>query len=787
MTVIRLAAAALCGVLLCLAPARFQARAAEGSPPAVETDAATWGLYARLAGSAPREAADGFRLQWRWTQPGAELVEEYFNRAGRLVQSATIVPGATPATLVMTSSALGGKQWNGTVQPDGSVVYIGSGLLKMHSKMMLAADGAFEVRPVKLRNGAVVSVGEAAASSRYLPVDEDGVARAADAAAPAASGVLSAPSSPSAPADADPPHVPTVAAAAPAPPSADEAVWGIYARLVGTTHASKHDRGAWRWGPDNSILESRAMGCPLAIRPGDAPGQLVAECRNSSLHVFDGRIAEDGSVTWIRRGRFVKSPTRMRLQDGKLVEEFLKLDRQEQVVGISRTVEFDLVATGAATPTPALAAQATEQGAASAPVDVAAGSRDLPIEGSSPASPARSATVAAAAPAPPPAAPPSFGMLDAFVDRPMVGNSIYGALFKLDVRRQGNELVLQRSWSNGVPYGRIVLRATGVPGAFEVPEVWEEATNGERTAFLVGSPGDPDETWLNRDHADRLKPGRLVLEYDIPGGHMVLVFWQEGDGLSYEQFGGNRRFGIRGAIGVPGYDNLAWFTPATDSAEERAAAFAQSQSTRLAQEREDAERDRAEAQGRAQAALYDSLVQANEIATANEARSRAALEETLEQAARQAGYEQQPAAPSHSAQEVENARLATERQHEISRQFQSREQAQPPIQTVQGGDAGSARAGAQASTRDRADTCVGQPVTSAHQCGSRAGLKGRVANSCAAPVDVRMCFMTGTGWSCQANYGLDPEDAWEPGDCGATGQVFRSVRYSDSNEPLASP
>lgn len=269
---------------------------------------------------------------------------------------------------------------------------------------------------------------------------------------------------------------------------------------------------------------------------------------------------------------------------------------------------------------------------------------------------------------------------------------------------------------------------------------------------------------------------------------MVLVFWQEGDGLSYEQFGGNRRFGIRGAIGVPGYDDLGWFTPATDSAEERAADFAQSQSTRLAQEREEAERDRAEAQSRAQAALYDRLVQANEIATANEARSRAALEETLEQAARQAGYEQQqPAAPRHSAQEVENARMATERQHGISRQFQSREQAQPPIQAVQGGAAGSAPAGAQASTRDRADTCVGQPVTSAHQCGTRAGLKGRVVNSCAAPVDVRMCFMTATGWSCQVNYGLDPEDAWEPGDCGATGQVFRSVRYSDSNEPLASP
>lgn len=92
-----------------------------------------------------------------------------------------------------------------------------------------------------------------------------------------------------------------------------------------------------------------------------------------------------------------------------------------------------------------------------------------------------------------------------------------------------------------------------------------------------------------------------------------------------------------------------------------------------------------------------------------------------------------------------------------------------------------------ASTRARADGCVGPPVTGTHRCNGRSGPTARVVNSCTAPVDVRMCFMTEAGWRCQSRYGLDPAQAWEPGDCAGTGQVFRAVRYSDSREPLAQP
>ena len=606
----RLAAvAALCGLLLFTTPAQaqIQTQAASQAEPAV------WGLYTRLAGTT-RQAIDGYQVRWHWSQPGKDLVEEYIApRTGKVAYTATITPGASPGTLHMKGSALGGKAWNGTVQPDGSVVFIGTGLLKMHFKAVLASDGAYEIRTLKLRDGAVVSVGEPISSSRYLPVED--VAGAGIAAAPAA---------------AAPKTNPGMAPAAPA---------------------------------------VRATTSVPAVAPAAAPP-----------------------------------------------------------------------------PASALAA------------------------------------------------PVSFGYLDKYVGRSLVGNSADGITFTLDVHREGDALVLRRGFLGGQTSGRIVLRPTAVPGAFELVETWNGGSGGNRSAYLVGSPGAPVSSPLDGYYGDPREPGDLVIGYDVSGGYVVINFHPtESGGLRWHQHGGNRRFGVRGAIGKLDYVDTGWFSPVTDKAIAEAESYSQSESQRQEEMRREEARERAEQQSRMQAALYDSLVQANEIASANEARSRAALDATLAQAAQQAAYErQQQAGATHSAQDVQNARAATERQYEIARQYEARQQARRAQQAAAQREASasglrSSSAG-EASTRERADGCVGQPMTSTHQCGSnRAGLKGRVVNSCAAPVDVRMCFMTATGWSCQSNYGLAPERAWEPGDCGATGQVFRSVRYSDSKEPLATP
>ncbi len=158
-----------------------------------QADPATWGLYTRLVGST-RQSEDGYRLHWRWSRPGEVLVEEYIAPAsGRITHTNTITLGPRPGTLDVHGSSLGGKRWHGTLQPDGSVVYAGTGLFKMSHKAMIGSDGAYEVRMVKLRDGVVVSMDELMPTNRYLPVDEpDRVA----APAPAMSAAEPAPSEP---------------------------------------------------------------------------------------------------------------------------------------------------------------------------------------------------------------------------------------------------------------------------------------------------------------------------------------------------------------------------------------------------------------------------------------------------------------------------------------------------------------------------------------------------------------------------------------------------------------
>lgn len=193
------------------------------------------------------------------------------------------------------------------------------------------------------------------------------------------------------------------------------------------------------------------------------------------------------------------------------------------------------------------------------------------------------------------------------------------------------------------------------------------------------------------------------------------------------------------------------------------------------------ERERDDALMRSLGAMSQAMTAATRTASANEARSRVALNETLAQASRPpAAMPGANPAPTHAPADT-SARTGAPAQTPPAPPAHAQTKPVPltPSATP------AAQAGA--STRPVADGCVGQPVTQAHKCGSRSGLVGRVANSCAAPVDVRLCFMTGAGWKCQVRYGLAPEEPWEPGDCGATGQVFRSVRYSDAKEPLASP
>ncbi|MEG3190808.1 hypothetical protein [Lysobacter sp. D1-1-M9] len=128
---------------------------ADDSPVSRES----WGDYATVAGKTTRPSESTYQLRWRWEKPGHELIEEYWQPDGsRIAHMMAITLGAERGTLVLQSSALGNKVWNGTVQPDGTVLFIGKGLLKLPYLAGLSDDGAWEVRRVKLDGARIASV-----------------------------------------------------------------------------------------------------------------------------------------------------------------------------------------------------------------------------------------------------------------------------------------------------------------------------------------------------------------------------------------------------------------------------------------------------------------------------------------------------------------------------------------------------------------------------------------------------------------------------------------------------
>jgi hypothetical protein len=91
----------------------------------------------------------------------------------------------------------------------------------------------------------------------------------------------------------------TAAPAPPPRPSADPAVYGVFARLLGASVQGPKNSGlfyAWSLGTDGTIVQDRAdVGERQIIKPA-GPGRL--HMINSEGKVQEGVIAADGSVTW---------------------------------------------------------------------------------------------------------------------------------------------------------------------------------------------------------------------------------------------------------------------------------------------------------------------------------------------------------------------------------------------------------------------------------------------------------------------------------------------------------
>lgn len=156
---------------------------AEAAPSG--TELAAWGLYARLAGQTMKDVnPSGYRLRWRWETHGHVLLEEWFGGTAESEKPAAVMTirlGPQPGTFHLKSSSMMGKEWLGTLQGDGSIDYVGKGMLKMPYSIRIDEQGDYVQTATRGRtyrfaaitsSPAPVAVAEAPAPAEPVPVVE---------------------------------------------------------------------------------------------------------------------------------------------------------------------------------------------------------------------------------------------------------------------------------------------------------------------------------------------------------------------------------------------------------------------------------------------------------------------------------------------------------------------------------------------------------------------------------------------------------------------------------------
>lgn len=108
---------------------------------------AAWGPYARLVGQTMYDTApEGrFSIHWRWETPGEAMVVEWYRgkNLDKLAATAVLRLGTEPRTILMKGNFMMGKEWLGTLNDDGSVSYVGKGLLKMRFTARVDEQGDY--------------------------------------------------------------------------------------------------------------------------------------------------------------------------------------------------------------------------------------------------------------------------------------------------------------------------------------------------------------------------------------------------------------------------------------------------------------------------------------------------------------------------------------------------------------------------------------------------------------------------------------------------------------------
>ncbi|GAB3366445.1 hypothetical protein GCM10027431_08430 [Lysobacter rhizosphaerae] len=553
----------------------------------------------------------------------------------------------------------------------------------------------------------------------------------------------------------------------------DASKWGVYQRLAGTTRQPE-DKGGywmrWRWSQEGTELleeyinpnkDKDTAAYTNTIVPGERTGELLLTSSVLGNKQWAGTLQSDGSVVFVGKG-LLKWVYHVVLTPDGVLE-----------VRRAKVRDGALVSDDAATPwtrypppktdSPAEAAYAVTSPAPAPPASTA--SSAAPVETATPVVPVSSES-------PADRARRLFGPMAALAGQAFV---YHYTTASFDLAEDGGVFILHGFW------GTARLRE-GPDGSLQFLEL------PERTSRAIAH--------LESD-------GALVMELTYPGSLRVqggtlrhtLRAMPDRPGFNDEQDwkNGGMRLGGRSYS----YFDSGEYYPDTE-------ANRSEQKLMAAEEQVRDERRRAEREAE-DAAMFNAVMGGLQqgVDEAQYAQAQAdARQEEMQAQLRHIEEQQTQLREARDAQEREAAQPVTYASAATTAPPSSpTPQAATTYRSLSGSGTGSwehasgpstlrseSQAGGEASTRNDPNTCLTPPEASPHRCGDKTGTKAIVANQCDYPVDVRICFMTDRGWNCQANYGLNPGRTWEPGWCNAINdQVFHSVRYSDSKDPLQNP
>lgn len=475
-----------------------------------------------------------------------------------------------------------------------------------------------------------------------------------------------------------------------APRVADPAVWGIYAELVGTRWNGTMGAARWEWASDDTIVEKRQAFKDQIISRGANPGELVALYGSGlGAATYDGRIAADGSVMWIRRG-LIKTPMRAAIVDGRYREELVKLDDEGRIVKVRSTGWYDRT-----DGSPVVAS--TTSGNTAKPDPSTAASTT--VHDTAPAAAPPPPTLATTPPVDVPR-PASIRDFERYLGKHLYSKD-RGEFLDIVRGGDGGLTIQTRSIEGKVNWRYVLAESKKKPGQWELLE----APNGHRFYRTAEWPSDNKLSvsakdgrfggWfhnldlvVNGDNVKARSYGHMVnnlgvftgREYDWTNEYAVIS--DEAVAQVHARFReAQRRMAEWQALQPKKTDAeiyaermavLAELAKDTDSYE--AEIYAEQYGLPYTPPQREAPKV---------SPAYQALLDANAAASASEARSRAALDATLQQAARQAAYERdlaerrrQEQDNARRAEEARRAREATERQHEIARQFEAQQEAQ---------------------------------------------------------------------------------------------------------------